>query len=214
MISPALLQSALNENSIQLTDNVQKQLLSYLDLMLRWNKAFNLTSITSPRDMIYLHLIDSLIVAPYMKGPDCLDIGTGAGLPGIPLALINPAQQWTLLDKNNKKTRFLTQVVADLGLNNVHVIHQRSENFQSTSGFDTITSRAFGSLALFAQITAHLLKPEGELIAMKGKYPEDEISELATGDLPVQVSVQSVNQIHINGTDVDRHIVCLKSERG
>jgi 16S rRNA (guanine527-N7)-methyltransferase len=119
------LQTALKKNSLALSDHEQQQLLTFLELIKRWNKVFNLTAITNTEDMIYLHLIDSLVIQPYLKGQRMLDVGTGAGLPGIPLAIIQPAQHWVLLDKNSKKTRFLTQVIAELGLKNVEPIHSR-----------------------------------------------------------------------------------------
>ncbi len=196
--------AALQQNNISISDAMTPSLVQYLELMLKWNSTYNLTAITTPRDMIYLHLIDSLVVAPYIHGTHCLDIGTGAGLPGIPLAITHPEQQWTLLDKNSKKTRFLIQVVAELQLKNVQVVHQRGEAFHPTHGFDNILSRAFGSLPLFVSTTAHLLNPNGKLIAMKGKIPDDELA-----DLPAQIQVQSLQRIEIQGIDVERHVICL-----
>lgn len=204
-ISITDIQTALTQNHLQLDATAISLLQRYLELMLKWNNTYNLTAITDPREMIYLHLIDSLIIAPYVKGTQCLDLGTGAGLPGIPLAIIHPNQQWTLVDKNSKKTRFLTQAVAELGLKNVQVVHFRGEEFHPAHGFDNILSRAFGSLRLFVETTSHLLNPDGELIAMKGKYPDDELA-----DLPAKVSVQSVQRIDINGIDIERHLVCLR----
>ena len=199
-----LLTQALKENNIVVAEHALQQLTQYLDLIHRWNKVFNLTTITAPREMVYLHLIDSLAVQPFVTGKRCLDVGSGAGLPGIPLAIINPEQHWTLLDKNNKKTRFLTQACAELGLKNAEVAHARCEDFQPTQCFDNILSRAFGTLRLFAESTAHLLCAHGQFIAMKGKYPQEEIN-----DLPAQFLLQKTAQLDIKGISVERHIICL-----
>jgi len=200
----ALFKKALQENSLTLTAIAQQQLLHYLDLMQTWNRVFNLTTITQPRDMIYLHIIDSLIVHPYLHGERLLDVGTGAGLPGIPLAIINPHQHWVLLDKNSKKTRFLTQAAAELKLKNIEIIHHRSEDFHPDLCFDSILSRALGTIRLFIESTCHLLRPDGLLIAMKGKYPQDELN-----DIPEHFRLLDVMRLNINGINVERHIVRL-----
>jgi 16S rRNA (guanine527-N7)-methyltransferase len=204
---PDLLKTALAENQISCDDSVQQKLVRYLELMIKWNKVFNLTSITHPREMVYLHIIDSLAVAPYLHGKRLLDVGSGAGLPGIPLAIQYPDQQWILLDKNNKKTRFLTQVIAELGLNNVTAMHSRCEDFQPELCFDSILSRAFGTIRMFVETTQHLLCKEGVFIAMKGKYPQTEVDELPTGFV-----VQKTERIDIKGIDVERHVICLSKK--
>lgn len=205
-----LLKQALIANHHSLSHEMQQQLVQYLELMLHWNKVINLTSITEPREMVYLHIIDSLSVIPYLHGKNMLDVGTGAGLPGLPLAITEPDQQWVLLDKNSKKTRFLTQVIAELKLTNVKAVHARSEDFKSQHCFDSILSRAFGTLRLFGDTTEHMLCPNGKLIAMKGKYPTEEIN-----DIPNAFTIQDVNPLTLNGMDVERHIVRLiKREEG
>jgi 16S rRNA (guanine527-N7)-methyltransferase len=201
----ALLTKALQANAITLPETAIQQLSAYLALLQTWNRAFNLTAITEPEDMVYLHIVDSLLVAPCLQGTRCLDVGSGAGLPGIALAVAEPDRHWVLLDKNSKKTRFLTQVVAELGLRNVSVVHTRCEDFHPTQGFDSILARAFGTLSMFVQTTQHLLSPGGSWIAMKGKYPQDELA-----DLPNTVEAQQIKRIVMKGTDVDRHIVCLR----
>ncbi len=200
----AILTQALNENSISLTDAMQQKLIHFLDLLQTWNRVFNLTTITDPREMVYLHIIDSLAVQPHLLGSRMLDVGSGAGLPGIPLAIANPDQTWVLLDKNNKKTRFITQVIAELDLKNTEAVHARCENFQPSHCFDSILSRAFGSLRLFVESTAHLLCVQGRFIAMKGKYPHDEIK-----DLPREYLLQHSAQLDIKGIDIERHVICL-----
>jgi 16S rRNA (guanine527-N7)-methyltransferase len=204
-----LLIQALKENNLVVTDVALQQLINYLDLLQRWNKVFNLTAITDPREMVYLHIIDSLSVQPFLNGKRFLDVGSGAGLPGIPLAIINPDQHWVLLDKNNKKTRFLTQACAELRLTNAEAIHARCEDFQPSQCFDSILSRAFGSLRLFTESTAHLLCEHGQFIAMKGKYPHEEINELSTRFL-----LQKTAQLDIKGMSIERHIICLSKNRG
>lgn len=198
-----LLSQALAENHLDLSSKVQAQLISYLELLISWNRVFNLTTITTPREMVYLHIIDSLSVAPYLKGERFLDVGSGAGLPGIPLAIINSNQKWVLLDKNIKKIRFLTQVIAELKLPHVEVVHSRALDFQSDFCFDSILSRALGTIRMFIEETAHLLCPGGMLIAMKGKYPTKELQGLATH---YQVRIMPIKII---GMQIERHAVLL-----
>ena len=204
-----LLAKALQENAIVCTDIIQQKLIHYLELLQTWNRVFNLTTITEPKEMVYLHLIDSLAVAPHLQGKRCLDVGSGAGLPGIPLALMHPDQAWTLLDKNNKKTRFLTQAVAELGMTNVTVVHARSEDFHPAGCFDSILSRAFGTISLFVETTEHLLCPHGRWIAMKGKYPQEELD-----DLPRRFMAQQMTRLNLKGIDIERHVVCLCKKSG
>jgi len=195
---------ALSKNNLSLSNPEQEKLLCYLSMLEKWNRVFNLTSIDTPEEMIYLHLIDSLVIEPYLHGERLIDVGTGAGLPGIPLAIINPDKQWTLLDKNNKKTRFLTQVTAELKLKNVQIVHSRTEDFHPEQGFDSILSRAFSTLRSFVESTAHLLNPSGQFLAMKGRYPQTEID-----DLPARFHLQKVIRLDIKGIHVERHLVCL-----
>lgn len=196
---------ALKKNGLIESDHLLQPLLHYVDLIQSWNRVFNLTTITTPLEMIDLHLIDSLSVAPYLKGKRFLDVGSGAGLPGIPLALLNPQQEWVLLDKNSKKTRFLTQVVAELGLKHVEIIHSRSEDFHPALGFDSILSRALGTLTHFAETTEHLLGAHGRWIAMKGKYPQEELT-----DLNPRFLAENVVRIEIKERDIERHLVLLQ----
>ena len=202
-----LLTTALKENQLSLTDDAVQKLVRYLELLIQWNQVFNLTAITAPRDMVYLHIIDSLIVQPHLHGKHMLDVGTGAGLPGIPLAIANPDQQWVLLDKNSKKTRFLTQTIAELNLKNVSAVHNRSEDFHPAHCFDSILSRAFGTIEMFMETTNHLLCTNGIWIAMKGKYPEEELSILSDRNL-----TETMTRLSIKGIDVERHVICLRKK--
>lgn len=200
-----LLEQALKENDYPLAPDQVEKLNTYLTLLAAWNHAFNLTAITEPHEMVYLHIIDSLSANPFLHGTRFLDVGTGAGLPGIPLAITHPEQHWVLLDKNGKKNRFLTQAIAELGLSHVKTAQTRAEDFKPTAGFDSILSRAYGSLCLFLETTEHLLNPGGTFIAMKGKYPEEELEAV-----PSRFSVESVTRLDIRGMSLDRHVVCIK----
>lgn len=155
-------------------------LVRYLALLQKWNRRFNLTAIRDPGEMVARHLIDSLGVLPWLSGTRLLDVGSGAGLPGIPLAVARPDLEVTLLDSNSKKTRFLTQVALELTLPNLTVVHSRVEAFRPPQLYHTVVSRAFSSLTNLWRNAAHLVAPGGRLIAMKGRPPSAELAELAT----------------------------------
>lgn len=203
-----LLHQALTDNHILLAPAAEEKLVRYLTLLQTWNHVFNLTAITQPKDMVYLHLIDSLSAAPFINGNRILDVGSGAGLPGIPLAITRPDQHWSTLDKNSKKTRFLTQVIAELAIHNVDAIYSRCEDFKPQTRFDCIISRAFGTLTLFTESTEHLLNSSGIFIAMKGKYPEEELSRL-----PDRFKVETIQPITMQGMDVDRHLIIMRKKK-
>lgn len=179
-------------------------LQQYLVLLQRWNKVYNLTAIRNPADMLPLHLWDSLSVVPYIQAERCLDIGSGAGLPGIPLAIMCPQQAFTLVDTNGKKTRFMQQAVLELGLKNVHVVQVRAEQWSTPLLFPAIISRAFASLADFVAVSAAHLQPDGVLYAMKGRYPLEEIAEL-----PVGWGVKQTHRLHVPELDAERHLLEL-----
>jgi 16S rRNA (guanine527-N7)-methyltransferase len=199
-----LFELALAQNKLVLSTDQQVKLISYLDLLQRWNTVFNLTAITDAAEMIYLHLIDCLLVNPFLSGNRLLDVGSGAGLPGMVLAIIHPDQQWVLLDKSNKKTRFLTQTVAELQLKNVIVVTNHCKQFQTKLGFDTILARALTTIHQFVAEGEHLLAKDGCFLAMKGKYPKEELLDLPTGFV-----VQGCHRIAMIGRNVERHVVCI-----
>lgn len=178
------------------------RLLDYLALLQRWNATFNLTAVRDPEAMVTLHLLDSLAIAPYVTGSSLLDVGTGAGLPGIPLALIAPERRVSLLDTNGKKTRFLREVVRQLGLDNVQVLQQRVENAEGR--YDCITARAFASLADMLRLGGHLLAPQGHWLAMKGRFPQEELEQLPDG-----FRVEAVHPLQVPGLDAERHLVVI-----
>ncbi len=166
--------------------------LSYVELLVQWNSAYNLTAIRDPEKMLAYHILDSLSILPFIHGDECLDIGTGAGLPGMILALAKPDTRWTLLDGNNKKIRFVQQAVITLNLKNVEVICSRIEKYKPEHCFSTIVSRAFTSLDTFCACSHHLLVPGGSLLAMKGPDPENEISDLSAEVFSAKITLLSV----------------------
>jgi 16S rRNA (guanine527-N7)-methyltransferase len=179
------------------------KLLKFLDLLQRWNKTYNLTAIRDPADMVARHLLDSLAVLPWLAGRRLLDAGSGAGLPGVPLAIARPQMAVSLLDGAGKKVRFLRHLCRELPLENAHPVQARLESFAPGAGFDAIISRAFASLAAFARAARHL-GATAQLLAMKGRYPADELDEL-----PDWVRVQSVEKLVVPGLQEDRHLVIM-----
>lgn len=184
------------------------QLLQYLDLLWRWNQAYNLTAVREPEQMIPRHLLDSLAILPWAGHGRMCDAGTGAGLPGVPLAIMRPDLHVTLLDSVGKKVRFLRQVRRELRLDNIEPVQARLETFRHAGGFDTVVSRAFASLAEFAALARHLLRQDSRLLAMKGRYPTDEIAAL-----PGWLQVDSVEQLSVPGLQEQRHLVMMSLHR-
>lgn len=184
-------------------DAQQLQLfVEYLALLSKWNKAFNLTAIRDEPQMVTRHLLDSLAIASYLTGRRIIDVGSGAGLPGIPLAILLAQREFHLLDSNGKKTRFLFQVKTALGLDNMVVHHSRVESFRPADPFDTVLSRAFASLQVMIRDCRHLLAPEGRLLAMKGAYPTAEVEAIRP-----QVADVVVYPLAVPGLQEQRHLV-------
>lgn len=200
----AQLAVGLAEQKLSLSVQQQEQLLDYLGLLTKWNKAYNLTAVRDPQEMVSRQLLDSLSIASWVRGPRVLDVGTGAGLPGIPLAIALPELNFTLLDANGKKIRFLRQVLLELGLANVQVEQLRIEAFEPPAPFDTITSRAFASLVDFVACTGRLLADGGQWLAMKGPMAEAE-SEVVDAGLH-----REILPLCVPGESGTRHLVRLK----
>ncbi len=184
----------------------QQQLIDYILLFDKWNKAYNLSAVRDVRKMISRHLIDSLVVAPLVEGQSLIDVGSGGGLPGIPLAILFPERDFTLLDSNGKKTRFLFQVKNELGLDNVTVVNTRVDAFQPDELFDGVISRAFASLLDMTTWCEHLLKPNGKFWALKGIYPTDELSAIEK-----HYNVSASYPLRIPGEEGERHLLALIS---
>lgn len=180
-------------------------LLAYLALLERWNRAYNLTAVRDPRDMVARHLLDSLAMLPWLGGVERLaDLGTGAGLPGIPLAIARPDLQVALVESNGKKTRFMRQALRELGLDNASVHESRIEAFDAPAAFDAITARALATLPQILALGGHLLAPGGKLYAMKGVVPGDEIAAL-----PGDWQVESMRPLQVPGLDGERHLLVV-----
>lgn len=199
------LAEGLKQLGLDLAPDVQAQLLKFAGLLLKWNKVHNLTAIREPLKMVTHHLLDSLAVLPYVSGGRLVDVGSGGGLPGIPLAIEKPGLAVTLLDSNHKKAVFLRQAVIDLGLKNVEVVGERVEQFRPEQLFDAVISRAFSDLAEFVKLTRHLLTAEGWFLAMKGVYPHEEIAAL-----PSDIKVEQVISLEVPELGAKRHLVVMR----
>ena len=201
-----LSQGAL-ELGVALKTQQHEQLLAYLALLIKWNKAYNLTAVRDPNEMVSRHLLDSLSVVPFVAeaGDNWLDVGSGGGMPGIPLAILFPERQFTLLDSNGKKTRFLTQVKLELKLANLQVIHSRVEEFAPAVPFSGICSRAFSSLEDFSNWTRHLGDGNTQWLAMKGVHPDDELQAL-----PADFRLTATHVLKVPGCQGQRHLLILR----
>lgn len=181
-----------------------ERLLAYLDLLTHWNQSYNLTAVRDPDEMVARHLLDSLSVLPWLQAQSLLDAGSGAGLPGVPLAIMRPGLEVTLLDSAGKKIRFLRQVRRELGLANIHPLQQRLERYMPEAKIACVISRAFSSLAQYAVAARHVLGPQSKLLAMKGRYPDEEIARL-----PGWIRVDRVEKLSVPGLHEQRHLVMM-----
>lgn len=182
----------------------EEKLRAYLDLLLKWNKTYNLTAVRDHEQGLTHHLLDSLVILPWMTAGDLLDVGSGGGLPGIPLAILRPELSVTLVDTVQKKVSFMQQAAIELALPNVRPVHARVEKLQGKYG--QIVSRAFAELRDFVRLTRHLLAPDGRWLAMKGSLPENELAQLPAG-----VVVQEKVPLAVPGLDAERHLIILKA---
>lgn len=187
-------------------DEVQRDALqAYLEMLIRWNKAYNLTAVRDPFEMVTLHLLDSAVISPHLQGENFADLGTGAGLPGIPLAVLNPDKRFTLVDSNGKKTRFVQQAALELGLKNINVVRSRIEDYRPDAPFDGILSRAFASLSDMLNGARHCIGPGSNILAMKGRYPEAELAELPAG-----FELKCAIPLSVPGLDSERHLIHIE----
>lgn len=200
----SLLAERINQAGWKISHAVQQQLVSYLLLLEQWNQAYNLTSVRELENMVTQHILDSLAVVPYIHGEQVIDVGTGAGLPGIPLALALPRCQFTLLDSNGKKTRFLTHVMHELHIHNVKVVQSRAEDYKPEQCFDTIIARALCAVPDFLAQTKHLCCDDGKFLAMKGQYPTEELEGITA-----EFSVYNIYDLKIPGLDAKRHLIVV-----
>lgn len=200
------LTEALRLMGTNLDSSQEVRLLDYLSLIAKWNRTYNLTAIHEPERMLTHHLLDSLAILPMVAAGPLLDVGSGAGLPGIPLAIARPDLKVTLLDSSQKRCGFMQQAAIEFNLGNVTVVHARAEDFQLDEKFPQIVSRAFSDLSDFVKVTRHLLAEGGEWLAMKGLYPDEEIAQLKGA------RVKSHARLHVPGLDADRHLIIMEME--
>ena len=194
------------QTDLVLSENQLQQLVSYVELLNKWNKAYNLTSVREPEQMLIKHILDSLVVGKYLEGNDFIDVGTGPGLPGIPLAILYPERNFVLLDSLGKRITFLRQVVYQLKLENVQPVQARVEKYLPEKPFDGVLSRAFSSLQGMVDWCQHLVDVEqGRFFALKGQFPEDEINQL-----PENIKIVESFSLNVPQLEGERHLVALK----
>ena len=199
-----LIETGLKDLGIDAKQDLCSAYLTYIDLLIKWNKAYNLTAIREPEAIALKHVLDSLSVYSYIKGDRCLDVGTGAGLPGLILALAQPDKNWTLLDSNQKKLRFIQHVKVKLNINNINIVNARVEKFKSEELFHTIICRAFSSLHNFHNACHHLLDEKGILLAMKATLDGAELNEAKS----ITHSLE-IKELHVPGLMSERSLVMM-----
>jgi 16S rRNA (guanine527-N7)-methyltransferase len=203
-MSQSALAAGIGELGLDLPDTAQQKLLAFRDLLLKWNKTYNLTALRDPAQAISHHLLDSLAILPHVGAGPLLDVGSGGGLPGIPLAIARPDLSVSMVDTVQKKATFLQQAAIELGLKNVTAHHARVEDMHGQ--YAQISSRAFAEIGLFISLTRHLLAPGGRWLAMKGVRPDEELQAL-----PADIVVEAVIPLQVPGLDAERHLIILKA---
>ena len=203
-MSAISLPSGLQQLGLDLSADQRDKLLAFRDLLLKWNKTYNLTALRDPEQAVSHHLLDSLAILPHVGPGPLLDVGSGGGLPGIPLAIARPELSVSMVDTVQKKATFLQQAAIELGLKNVAAHHARVE--QMNGQYAQISSRAFAEIGLFISLTRHLLAPGGRWLAMKGIHPDDELKAL-----PADIAVEAVIPLSVPGLDAERHLIILKA---
>ncbi|GMM91112.1 16S rRNA (guanine(527)-N(7))-methyltransferase RsmG [Vibrio fortis] len=198
----------ISQTDLEVSDKQRGQLVGYVELLNKWNKAYNLTSVRDPMDMMVKHILDSIIVSTHLQGKRFIDVGTGPGLPGIPLSIMNPDCEFFLLDSLGKRIRFIKQVVHELGIDNVTPVQSRVEEFQPEEKFDAVLSRAFASMTDMVEWCHHLPKEQsGVFLALKGQHPRDEMDQL-----PDWCSVTDIKALQVPELDGERHLVTLSRQ--
>lgn len=200
-----LLRQGIDDLGLILPEDACRRLDAYLGLLAKWNRVYNLTAIRGEEKFVSHHLLDSLALVPHLPAGRVIDVGSGAGLPGVPIAVANPEREVTLLDSNQKRGVFLKQVIAELGLDHVSVVIDRVERYRPDVAFEAVVSRAFSELADFIDMAGHLCGPDGVLLAMKGTYPRDEIARI-----PAQWTVSNVIALRVPQLDAERHLLVLR----
>ena len=198
------LTSLLTQANIQINDQQIQQLIDFVNLLNKWNKTYNLTSVRDPQEMVVKHILDSLVVSPYLQGDRFIDVGTGPGLPGLPLAIVNPQKHFVLLDSLGKRISFIRNAVRELGLTNVEAVLSRAEEYQPDHQFDGVLSRAFASLKEMTDWCHHLPKKEGHFYALKGLYHDEEVQALEG-----KFMVKEVIKLHVPELVGERHLIIL-----
>ncbi|MGB1297850.1 MAG: 16S rRNA (guanine(527)-N(7))-methyltransferase RsmG [Psychrobium sp.] len=199
------LQHLIDQTDLDIPQAHQAQLVSLVQLLNKWNKAYNLTSVRDPREMLVKHILDSIVVSPHLDGQRFIDVGTGPGLPGLPLAILNPDKEFFLLDSLGKRIRFIKQVIHELGLKNVTPIQSRVEEFEDNQGFDGVISRAFASLDDMLDWCHHLPHSQGKFYALKGLVPQEELDHLRA-----ELALDMIHPLTVPELEGERHLVVIK----
>ncbi|HED4459834.1 TPA: 16S rRNA (guanine(527)-N(7))-methyltransferase RsmG [Pasteurella multocida] len=199
------LEILLKQTALSITDQQKEQLIKLVLLLNKWNKAYNLTSVRDPMEMLVKHILDSVVVSPYLQGKHFIDVGTGPGLPGLPLAIVNPHKHFVLLDSLGKRISFIRNAIRELGLDNVEAVLSRVEEYHPEQPFDGVLSRAFASLKDMTDWCQHLPKQDGYFYALKGLYHQEEVEELSE-----KFTTQQVIRLHVPELIGERHLVIVK----
>lgn len=199
------LDALIAQTDLDVSSHQREQLVGYVEMLNKWNKAYNLTSVRDPQEMLVKHIMDSIIVSTHLHGERFIDVGTGPGLPGIPLAIMNPGKAFFLLDSLGKRIRFIKQVLHELKIDNVNPIQSRVEEYQPEEKFDGVLSRAFASITDMVEWCHHLPKADsGNFLALKGQLPQNEIDQL-----PEWCSVTDIKALNVPQLEGERHLVIL-----
>lgn len=201
----AALQGYIGKTDLSVSETQQNTLVDYVMLMDKWNKAYNLTSVRDPHQMLVKHIVDSIVIAPYLNGKRYIDVGTGPGLPGIPLAIMLPEVSFVLLDSLGKRVRFMKQVAFELKITNIEPVQSRVEQYRSELGFDGVISRAFASLKDMLHWCQHLVDSQGEFLALKGQFPQQELDQLPAG-----FALQESFSLNVPGLEGERHLLKIR----